>query len=49
MDSKYTECAGDIELAWDSGFERVCAGGFQVYLWRCYSHKLYCLYIVNIV
>ena len=33
MDRKYTQCAGgtgDIEVAWDSGFERQCAGSFQV-------------------
>ena len=35
MDRKYSECAGgagEIDVAWDSGFERRCAGVFQVYL-----------------
>ena len=33
MDSKYTQCAGGtgvIQVSWDSGFERQCAGSFQV-------------------
>ena len=48
MDRKYTECTagtGKIEVAWDSGFERQCAGSFQVSIYIHYFEMLFMLVI----